>query len=297
MSKKTKTAIEILQQNLNFAAERKNKAQLLSYLEERGIDLDENLIIEDLFGKTIFGSKHRTLPNDFARSCLFTARNHRVPRKLFNREKLFHISEQVEILYTGTELRSIDDELIWMQLVDYCRSSPLGNYVEFDIRQLIKDIGWETSGAYYKKIRESLSRMKATEIYIKNSKAYGISGGISLLENYIGIDNLKGEPTKYKISIDKNLIILFAGNTFSNIPWSQYKQLSPMARRLADYIFSHKYPNPIAIPTFLAMCGSDQINSPVKTQNQNAKKICEELISISLVKAAFVTDGKIVIER
>ena len=70
-----------------------------------------------------------------------------------------------------------------------------------------------------------------------------------------------------------------------------------MARRLTDYIFSHKHPNPIPIPAFLAMCGSDQINSPVKTQNQNAKKICVELMEAQLVKTAFVLSGKIIVER
>lgn len=282
---------------LNLVAERRDEVQREEYLKSKGIPTDDNLIIEDLFGNTIFGSKHRAMPNDFARSCLFTARNHRVPRKTFSREKLFHISEKVEILYTGTELRSVDDELIWMQLVDYCRRFPLGNYVEFDIRQLIKDIGWDTSGAYYKRVRESLSRMKATEIYIKNGNTYGVSGGISLIDNYVGIENIKGEPTRYKVSIDKKLIVLFAGNTFSNIPWSQYKKLSPMARRLTDYVFSHKHPNPIPIPAFLAMCGSDQINSPAKTQNQNAKKICAELTEAQLVKTAFVLSGKIIVER
>lgn len=292
-----KKVTDIMGHHVEASKQRLDEARKRSYLEEKGIDFQGELVIQDLFGKNIFGNKHRTIPNDFARSCLFTARNHRTPRKSFTREKLFHVSEGVEILYTGQELRSIDDELIWMQLVDYCRSSPLGNYIEFDVRQLLKDIGWDTSGAYYKRVRNSLSRMKATEIYLKNSKTYGISGGISLIDNYYGIDNCKGEPTRYKISIDKNLIVLFAGSTFTNIPWIQYKQLSPMARRLADYVFSHRYPNPIQIPTFLAMCGSDQVNSPVKTQNLNAKKVCIELTETGLVKAAFVTAGKIVVER
>lgn len=268
-----------------------------SYLQEKGINPDGEMVIQDLFGRTLFGSSHRQLPNDFARSCLFTARHPKIPRKAFNRAKLFHISEKIEILYTGIELRSIDDELIWMQLVEYCRSAPLGDYIEFDIRQLIKDIGWGTAGTYYKKVRESISRMKATEIYIKNSNAFGISGGLSLIGDYVGYANQDGQPTRYQISIDKNLILLFAGETFTNIPWSQYKRLSPMARRLTDYVFSHRQPNPIPVTTFLAMCGSDQIDSPSKTQNHSAKKVCAELVDKQLVKAAFVHDGRIIVER
>lgn len=255
------------------------------------------MIIEDLFGKTIFGDSHRIMPNDFSRSCLFTSRNHRVPRRVYNREKLFHISGHIEIIYTGAELRSHDDELIWMQLVDYCKSVPLGQYIEVDIRQLLKDISWNTSGPYYKKVRECLSRMKATEIYIHNSNTYGVSGGISMIENYVGTNNSDGEPTRYRIKIDSNLILLFAGNTFSNIPWAEYKRLSPIARRLADYVFSHKHPNPILVSDFLAMCGSDQVDSPTKTQNVSARRACSELLDQKLVKGAFVHQNKIVIER
>lgn len=290
-------AKDIVQERLTELNRREEQAKRNSYLETKGIDPGERIIIDDLFGKTIFGSSHRVMPNDFSRSCLFTARNSRVPRRIYNREKLFHISEHIEILYTGSELRSCDDELIWMQLVDYCKSVPLGEYIEIDIRQLLKDIGWDTGGAYYKRVRESISRMKATEIYIRNSSTYGVSGGISMIENYIGTNNYGGDPTRYKIKIDPNLIVLFAGNTFSNIPWAEYKRLSPIARRLADYIFSHKHPNPIPIPAFLAMCGSDQVDSPTKTQNVSARRACAELLEQELVKGAFVKDGKIIIER
>ena len=280
-----------LQEKINSRARK-------SYLEKAGIDPDSNHVIQDLFPATLFKSTYRNIPNDFARSCLFTARSARVERKTFTREKLFHITESVEFLYTGQELRSLDDELIWLQLVDYCRSTPLGEYTEFDIRQLMNDVGWKTTGHYYKKVRESISRLKATEIYIKNNATFGTSGGISLINDYIGVNQgNQTEPTKYKISINKELIVLFAGGTFTNIPWGKYKSLTPMGRRLADYALSHKYPNPIRIQLFLQLCGSEQVDSNEHVKLKTARKVCLELMTKGVVKYAYVTDGKIVIDR
>ena len=41
-----------------------------SYLQEKGINPDGEMVIQDLFGRTLLGSSHRQLPNDVAMSCL-----------------------------------------------------------------------------------------------------------------------------------------------------------------------------------------------------------------------------------
>ena len=52
------------------------------------------------------------MPNDYARSSLFSACNHNEKRKTMQRQKLFHYNEYISILYTGVELRAEDDELV-----------------------------------------------------------------------------------------------------------------------------------------------------------------------------------------
>lgn len=291
MDKDKKDPKEIVQKR-TFEASRN------AYLLERDIDYNTDLVLDDLFPDTLFHGSHRVIPNDFARCSLFTTRHPKEARLTFTQHEIFHTSNNVSILYTGQELRALDDELIWMQLVYYCTKSPLGNYVTFKIRDLLKDIGWSTTGFYYHRVRESLSRMKATEILIKNKKQFGLSAGISLINNYIALDETGSkEPTTYSISIDKNIIILFAGNTFTNVPWEKYKKLSTTTRRLADWIFSHKYPNPMDINIFLQLCGSNRVNSPSKTQIQAAKRCCKELLEFEMVKDAFVNKGKIIVTR
>jgi hypothetical protein len=68
----------------------------------------------------------RFIPNDDARSSLFTARNKREPRRTLLHEKLFHLHQTVSILYTGLELRAEDDEIVWMQILHYGKNVPLG---------------------------------------------------------------------------------------------------------------------------------------------------------------------------
>ncbi|MEF8393939.1 plasmid replication initiator TrfA, partial [Escherichia coli] len=96
----------------------------------------------------------RHIPNDYARSSLFTARNKRQPRQNLIHEKLFHYNEYVSILYTGIELRAEDDELVWLQILNYGRDVPLGEAFDFSLVDLLRDIGWARNGRYYDKARE-----------------------------------------------------------------------------------------------------------------------------------------------
>lgn len=268
------------------------------YLVQKGINPNKEFVIQDLFPDTLFKNGYRVIPNDIARGALFTARSTRAERRTFTRQSIFHLSPDVSLLYTGQELYARDDELIWLQLVHYSTSVQLGDPVTFSISQLVKDIGWPTSGQSYNKVRESFSRLAATEIYIENKTTYGVSGGLSLIDNYIGINEAnRTVPTKYKVCIDRNIILLLAGNTFTNIPWEKYKKLSPMSRRLADYTFSHKYPNPLSISQFLKLCDSQQIESPRYVQNLTVKRLLGELVDQKIVKEAYIYKGKIYLVR
>ena len=102
----------------------------------------------------------RYIPNDYAHSSLFTARSYREPRKSLTQKKLFHLHETVSILYTGIELRAIDDELVWLQILNYGKNVALGESFEFSIKDLVRDVGWNKSGSYYDKARECISRVR-----------------------------------------------------------------------------------------------------------------------------------------
>jgi TrfA protein len=268
--------------NLSNVLEKQTRA---AYLNGKGIKPSEPYQLELLFPLTI-GSREdlRHIPNDYARSSLFSARNKRQPRVSMMRQELFHYNAYITLVYSGFELRAEDDELVWLQLLSYAQKSPLGEEFEFELKTLVSDIGWSKSGRNYDRARECITRLKASEVLAQNSKAYGTSGAISLIAKYAFVNDGEGKPTKYKVSMDTNLMVLFAGNTFTSHKWERYRKLSPVARRLADYVESHKHPHPLDLNTFNKLCGSSNISRT--SWRQTVRKACKELTDENIATLA-----------
>jgi hypothetical protein len=268
-----------------------DKMQRNAYLNSKGIK-PNSLCQLDLFENIAERNDLRHIPNDYARSSLFTARNKKAPRKSLVHEKLFHYNEHVSILYTGIELRAEDDEIVWLQILNYGKAVSLGEPFEFSVKDLVRDVNWSKSGRNYDRVRECISRLKANEVLALNNKAYGKSGAISLIQKYEVINDADGSPTQYRVWINPNLILLFAGNTFTSHNWEVYRDLSPVARRLADYIESHKHPFPLSLEKFRQMCGS--IDAKTFSWRQTVRKACSEVQTAGVADTAFLAkDDKI----
>jgi hypothetical protein len=272
--------------------EQVEKIQRRAYLQSKGIKPASPLQLNFLFPDTI-GTRGnlRHIPNDYARCSLFTTQNKNKPRMTLLHQKLFHYNSFVSILYTGIELRAEDDEIIWLQILKFGQGVEFGHPFEISIKDLVRDVGWPKNGRYYNKARECISRLKANEIFALNSKAYGRSGAISLIKNYTVINDSEGCATQYCIEIDPNLILLFAGNTFTSHVWEVYRKLSPVARRLADYIESHKHPYPLGVDKFREMCGSK--NASLTSWRQIVKKACVEIERAAIAAQAMLIDDQI----
>lgn len=274
------------------AVEKKiEKIMEMAYLHSKGINPNLPFQLDLLFPNIADRGDLRHIPNDYARSSLFTARNKNKPRKSLLHEELFNFNSEIRILYTGVELRAEDDELVWLQILHYGQNVEFGTFFEFGIKDLVKDVGWPRNGRYYNKARECISRLKANEVLALNHKAYGRSGAVSLIKNYIAANDSEGSATKYKVEIDPSLVLLFAGNTFTSHMWTAYRKLSPVARRLADYIESHKYPYPLAVGKFKQMCGSN--NTSLTSWRQTVHKACAEVMQEQICKNAILKDDLI----
>jgi hypothetical protein len=145
---------------------------------------------------------------------------------------------------------------------------------------------------YYDKARECISRLKANEIWALNTKAYGKSGAISLIQNYTTVNDLDGKPTQYRVWINPNLIVLFAGNTFTSHTWNTYRKLSPVARRMADYIESHKHPFPLNLIKFRQMCSS--ADASLTSWRQTVRKACAEIEVAEIAKRAMLNKDDLI---
>jgi hypothetical protein len=265
------------------------QAQCNAYLHSKGLKPSGQFQLDLIFPVTI-GNRDdlRHIPNDYARSSLFTARNKRVKRDSLMKKKLFHYNEHISIFYTGIELRAEDDELVWLQILSYGQSVALGLPFEFSIKDLVRDVDWSKNGRNYDRARECITRLKANEVLALNSKAYGKSGAISLIQNYTAVNDLEGKATQFRVWIDPNLIVLFAGNTFTSHSWKIYRKLSPVARKLTDYIESHKHPFPLTLAKFREMCNSTDSNTT--SWRQTVKRACEEVVKVKIADVAMLNN-------
>ncbi|MDI1308418.1 MAG: plasmid replication initiator TrfA [Methylotenera sp.] len=274
-----------------------NAAQQRAYLKKRGVRLDQPCQLDILFPSIITDRDDlRHIPNDYARSSLFTARNKSVPRKTLTREKLFCYNEYITILYTGIELRAEDDELVWLQILHYSQTVPMGLPFKFTIKDLVRDVGWAKNGNNYRRAKNCISRLRANEVLCLNTKAYGKSEPISLIKDYESINDENGSQMAYKMWVDLNLILLFAGNTFTSHDWELYRGLSQVARRLADYVVSHERPFPLAIEKLKKICDSTDLKAT--SWRQTVRKACCELEIAKIAKIANLgIDDKILFVR
>lgn len=235
----------------------------------------------------------RALPNDYARSALFTVRNKRQPREALQQHPIYHVNKDVSITYTGIELRADDDELIWQQVLEYSKRTPIGDVITFTFYELCNDVGWSINGRYYKKAEECLTRLQASAIQFYSPRV-GRLNSISLIDKFHVLDRGK-RTSRCQVKIDGDMVMLFAGDHYTKFIWDKYRKLSPTCRRLFDYFASHKEPYPLKLETFRLMCGSNSTR-PKKWREQ-VSSACNELEDSGLIASAWVIKGLVHCKR
>jgi len=206
---------------------------------------------------------------------------------------LYHYNNDVSIEYTGIELRAYDDELVWQQVLDYAKEFPLGSEIRFTFYQLCQDLGWSVNAKYYTRIEKCLSRLKANSLNFRSNRLHQLEA-FSLL-NKFKIDMNNGRRGDIMVAIDPVILQLFNGNQYTKMEWEQYRALGPIARRLYDYLASHREPYPLLLDTFRQMCGSESAHA--RKWRDMTKAACEELVRVKLVKWAKVTSDKVMGSR
>jgi len=246
-----------------------------------------------LFDLAPWGDDMRAMPNDLARAALFTTRNKKTPREVRQQHVIFHVNKDVLITYTGIELRADDDELVWQQVLEYAKRSPVGSPVSFTFYELCTDLGWPINGRYYDKAEECLTRLQATAMQFSSGRI-GRLESVSLIHRFRVLDRGK-KTSRCQVEIDEEMVVLFAGDHYSKFVWEKYRELSPTARRMFDYFVSHKEPFPLKLETFRLMCGSD--SARLKKWREQTGQACEELSQSGLIKLSWVQGDSIYCQR
>jgi hypothetical protein len=231
----------------------------------------------------------RALPNDYARSALFTIRNKCRERETLHDAVVFHWDKNVTVTFTGIELRADDDQLVWLQILHYAKAQPLGMPVTFNLHSLCREIGWDVNGRNYARLRNCITRLKANSVRVDNARtSRGV--GVSLIEKF------SYDAKAYTVWIDRNLVLMFAGNSYAHLAWEPYRALPPIARKLFDYAATHRNPYPLPLPSFHQMCAS---TAPCDSSfRREARQACLVVQGPGLLKRAWLhTDDRIHLER
>nr|AAA17040.1 L-TrfA [Plasmid R751] len=247
-----------------------------------------------LFDLAPWTGSHAALPNDFGRSAIFTVRNKKVPRPALQGQSIYHVNKDVEITYTGIELRADDDELVFAQVLEYANGTALGEPVSFTFYELCQDLDWSINGRYYTRAEECLTRLQASAMQF-SSQRIGRLESVSLIRRFRVLDRGK-RTSRCQVEIDAEIVVLFAGDHYTKFVWEKYRKLSPNRDgRMFDYFATHKEPYPLKLETFRLMCGSDSTR-PKKWREQ-VGEACDELRENGLVESAWVNDDLVHCKR
>jgi hypothetical protein len=239
--------------------------------------------------KPKWGDHERILPTEFAKSSLFTVR-HKSSDERWRSEDFIPVAGSTDgpiLEYNGEELGASDDLLIWMQILHYGRTIPLGHRIDISINRLCKDIGWSSSKIYYERCRNSIRRLKNGVVFLRRRDLK-----FNLLAQPIDSDN---PQLPLEIAIDPALGTLLS-ERHVRVNWKIYRQLHPIGRRLYDYLASHPTPHPIRLETLAQYFGTDSRRLP-RWKNQ-VKEACARLKESGVAAKAYINDrGLVVLER
>lgn len=241
-------------------------------LERRAEELDKVVQERDTVRLTPWSSSVRGIPNEVARSAVFTVR--REKERFFLTDAAIFLVGKSRITYTGPELRASDDELVWLQILAYAQEVPLGNWFEFSRYKLCKDVGWDTSKYYYKKVRECLLRLSSVVLAIEVD---------TKTEQWCTarmVEEVNADGNSFAARLHPNVQGWFEKSRYTRLVWDAYLDLSPTARRLCDYAMSHRRPYSLKLATVQGMLGSDiQASDDLRKQ---LRKSCRELLAVGI---------------
>lgn len=170
-------------------------------------------------------------------SSLFTAANTKTPRKLFDGAIIpVTPNAKYSIRYTGVELRVIDDEDVWINIIYYAQKQKIHNHdftIEVRTSEFLRTMNWGSAGLDYNKLRESLRRLKSASLEINNEKndGYGLP---SLIRKYfIG---KKGDGSKLTIVLEPDIYKLYSESHTISLDFRIRQSLSILEKKAYSLI-------------------------------------------------------------
>lgn len=242
-----------------------------------------------LFEIAPWADDQRGLPNDLARTAIFSARNHKTARESFMRKPLFSLQKDVILTVTGQELRVNDDEKVFNQLCELAKHHPAGREFEFHLGAFLRELKWPQNSAYYERLTNSLIRLQSFTIQLETPRLGGKLLSVALAGRLTIHERENKRRTYCTISMPRDILVLFAGRHYARQDWNAILELKPTSRRLMDYAFSHRVPNPLPMRQFAQM--AFLVGYSNTRLRQLCKEMCDELKKKDLVEAAWLDEN------
>lgn len=228
----------------------------------------------------------RGTPNSFLRSALFAAIQGKTRAAM--KKEILAAAKGIEIRFTGFQLDQADLD-VWEQAVHLARRNELGNVCRFRANAFLKAIGRSNGKANYEWLNDSLTRLVACAVEIRNGSRVFTGSLLSSCER----DENTG---MYELILDPKTIRLYSFNDWTAIDWEQRKALKgkPLALWLHGFYSSHAQPFPLSIDYLREKSGSrTQEKKFFKTA---LKRAFIELENVTGIKAQFEGD-LVIVER
>lgn len=204
-------------------------------------------------------SELRGLPNSFARSALFNVANSRKGQRANLKRHPIAALSGISITYTGEELRQ-DDEDVFLQILHIARLHQLGTDVRFTANSMITELGWTRSGQSYKRLVDTLDRMKASAVAVTvedvRGKRENYTG--SLIRSFRWKESGTGASMReWEVLLEKEIVALFNPQSYTQLDWKLRLKLPPLAKWLHSFYHSHQSAYPLKVETLRTLTGSE----------------------------------------
>lgn len=192
----------------------------------------------------------RVAPTAILRSALFSAISPTSRRTI--RDEVVASTAGVTIRYTGDELSQSDFD-VWSQAVHLSRGLPLGEPVEFAVKEFLKGLGLSYGKSQRDWLRSVLIRLMATSVEIRVDHL-GRSFAGSLIVDYER-DDFSG---RYRLGIDRRLHGFFGPDAHTRLRVDRRIELrrKTLASWLFNFLSTHGSVHDIRVSTYRRLSGS-----------------------------------------
>lgn len=235
----------------------------------------------------------RGVPNPFIRSGLFGVGTN-VTREYIPSLPIASLSNYV-VTYTGADLGQ-DDLSVWMSLINLARNQPMTDSIFFTGYKIIKDLGWRMHSDTYKRVQESIQRLKVTGLEISGANQdHGYSG--SLIREYGWAAKDASGNAKWMVKFEPRISILFMEDTTTLLAWKTRKKIGSravLAQWLHSFYSSHREPLPMRVEKLFELCRS---GDSLSSYRRNIKNAFTKLVDVGFLSSFQIVGDTIHVQK